>query len=143
VFAAALAGLPATSLRIVSVDPAQGAIWTDKSASAFSWGERVTVYVYQGDQGQAAVVVDSHLKFGLFSWGAHKRNHQTVFEAIERGLGVAPGPADPADAPAGAPPPPPPAPRPAAGPEQAPAPYPCQQPERPAEPEPPPGATRF
>jgi hypothetical protein len=125
VFAAALAGLPATKLRILGADPNQGAIWTDKEMSAFSWGEKVTIYVYQGDQGQATVVVDSSLKFGLFSWGAHKRNHQTVFAAIEQGLGVAP-----------------PAPRA----PQAPAPpYPPPQPqaERPAEPEPPPGATRF
>jgi hypothetical protein len=125
VFAAALAGLPATNLRIIGADANQGTIWTDKSVSAFSWGEKVTVHVYQGDQGQAAVVVDSVLKFGLFSWGAHTRNHQTVFAAIEQGLGVAP----PATTQ-------PPAPR-------APAPYRQPQPERSAEPEPPPGATRF
>jgi hypothetical protein len=125
VFAAALAGLPATTLRIVGADPTQGTIWTDRSTSAFSWGEKVTIYVYQGDQGQAAVVVDSALKFGLFSWGAHQRNHQTVFAAIEQGLGVAPPAAAAPQAPAPAPYPPPP------------------QPERPAEPEPPPGAVRF
>ena len=127
VFAAALAGLPASKLRIVGADPAQGTIWTDKSVSAFSWGEKVTVYVYQGDQGQASVVVDSALKFGLFSWGAHKRNHQAVFAAIEQGLGVA-----------GA----------GAGAAQSPGPYPYQQPvaspaESPQTPQPPPGATTF
>jgi hypothetical protein len=127
VFTAALAGLRSTKLRVTGTDPNQGTIWADNGISAFSWGERVTVYVYRGDQGQAAVVVDSDAKWGLFTGGAHKRNHRAVFEAIEQGLGLAPGPAPPS----------PPQ-------EQAPGPYPYQQQTGPTDPpQPPPGATRF
>ena len=125
----ALARLPAQGLRIVGADPNQLTIWADKGLSPLSWGEKVTVYVYQADEGQTAVVVDSALKFGLFSWGAHNRNFQRVYDAIEQGLGLAPAP--------GAPPQPYPQ-------EQAPGPYPYQQqPAPPSTPEPPPGATRF
>jgi hypothetical protein len=129
VFGAALAGLAGTKLTVKGADPAQGTIWAEKGMSAFSWGEKVTIYVYPGEQGQTAVTVDSALNFGLFSLGAHKRNHQTVFTAIEQGLGVAPAgqPAQPYPQ------------------EQAPGPYPYQQqspgPQEP--PQPPPGATAF
>jgi len=134
VFNAALAGLPATKLKIVGADPTQGTIWAERGAWALSWGEKVTIYIYGADQGQTAVAVDSALKFGLVSWGAHNRNHQTVFAAIDQRLGYGP-PAQPQ---------PQPYPQ-----EQAPGPYPYQQ--QPAQPsqqpqqpqEPPPGATRF
>jgi hypothetical protein len=127
VFGAALAGLRSSKLRVTGADPNQGAIWADNGVSALSWGERVTVYVYQGDQGQAAVVVDSEAKWGLFTGGAHKRNHRAVFEAIEQGLGLSPGPGPPSQ-PAQQPPP---------------APPPSPPHDAPEVPEPPPGATRF
>ena len=86
IFAAVHAGLPHTKLKITGADPNQGTIWADKSMSFASWGEKVTVYIYPGQNGQTEVTVDSALKFGLVAWGAHTRNFQTVFEAIDRGL---------------------------------------------------------
>jgi hypothetical protein len=133
VFGAALSGLPGTKLIVKGADPAQGTIWAEKGMSAFSWGEKVTIYVYPGEQGQTTVTVDSALNFGLFSFGAHARNHQAVFEAIERGLGLAPAGQPAAQYPQ----------------EQAPGPYPYQrrdqqQPEpAPDVRQPPPGATTF
>ncbi len=138
-FNAAIAGLPATKLRIVGADPNQGTIWAERGASALSWGEKVTAYVYQADQGQTAVAVDSALKFGLVSWGAHKRNHQMVFDAIDQGLRAGPqGPTHPQPQAQPVQPQPQPYPQ-----EQAPGPYPYQQQPDQQPQQPPPGAQRF
>ena len=136
VFNAALSRLPANNLTIAGADPNQGTIWADKGVSALSWGEKVTIYIYQVDQGQTAVTVDSALKFGLFSWGAHKRNHQRVFDSIDQGLAA--GSPQPMQMQAQAPPAPQPQPYPQ---EQAPGPFPYQQQPDQQPQQAPPGAT--
>jgi hypothetical protein len=107
VFGALMQALLQTPLRVKGADPNQGTIWADKGLSLATWGENVTIFVWQPSPGQTSVAVQSSLKFGLVAWGAHDRNFRTVFEALDRMLqfqappqGMAPGHQPPPEPPA-------------------------------------------
>lgn len=77
-----MAMLAFTSLTPQHADAEQGIISARRGMSLRSWGEKVTISLSESGPGQTSAQVESRLVFGLFAWGQHDRNIQTVLRAL-------------------------------------------------------------
>jgi hypothetical protein len=120
VWQATLQAIPSVpKMKVEQADPSTGRILVKKGFSFKSWGEDVTVDVFEPAPGQGAVRVQSQVKAQAVDWGVNKANVDGILGAVAQALGVAsraeepqpppqPQP-QPQPPPAGPPPAPPPA----------------------------------
>jgi hypothetical protein len=91
VFDAVCRAAQAGGMKVLSADPATGAISLSTSMSMTTWGENLSVQVGQLQPGSIQVTVRSSLKFGLVDWGKNEKNLKAMFFRIEQAL-AAPAP---------------------------------------------------
>lgn len=77
-------------MTVGQADPSSGRIQVNKGFSMKSWGEDITVDVFQPTPGQSTVRVHSQVKAQLVDWGVNKANVEAILGAVSQALGVAP-----------------------------------------------------
>ena len=93
VYQAALDAIPTLKrTKVKSADAATGRIVASTGVSMTSWGEDVTIEVWEHAPGWAGIRITSGVKAQLVDWGRNKKNIGAVFDAISGVLGVAPQP---------------------------------------------------
>jgi hypothetical protein len=131
VWQATLNAIPTVpKMKVGQADPSTGRILVNKGFSMKSWGEDITVDVFQPSPGQSAVRVHSQVKAQLVDWGVNKANVEAIMGAVAGALGVSPQAEQPQPAP-------PPGPQPPAQQPPAPQPQPPPAPQAPTPPPPP------
>ncbi len=82
-------------MTLAQADPATGVITGKSSVSLSTWGENLTINVWQETPGTIQVRARSGLKFGLVDWGKNQKNLNQLFLKIDQALsgpGAAPLP---------------------------------------------------
>jgi hypothetical protein len=83
VFDAILAVAPQVPLQVQFADPATGTIKASAPMTFMSWGEWVTVTLWQPQPGYTGITVTSELKFGLWDpWGFNRRKIDKFFAIV-------------------------------------------------------------
>ena len=83
VFDATVAAVQTSGMTVKSADPTSGMIIGSASMGMASWGEDLTLRLWQDHDGQTSVQASSSLKFGLVDWGKNKKNIDKLFAAIQ------------------------------------------------------------
>jgi hypothetical protein len=100
VWQATLNAIPTVpKMKVGSADPSSGRILVNKGFSMKSWGEDITVDVFQPSPGQSTVRVHSQVKAQLVDWGVNKANVEAIIGAVSGAVGVAPRAEQPQPAP--------------------------------------------
>jgi hypothetical protein len=77
-----------TKIKLLSENRGLRRIQAKAGASAFSWGENISISVSEMDEGSSLAMLDSRLKMGsnLLAGGRHELNFQAVLEAAQQRL---------------------------------------------------------
>jgi hypothetical protein len=82
VFDAVVATLPRVPATIRTADPATGIVTASTGMGARSWGERITVTVWEPAPGSTALTITSQTTFQLVDWGKNSKNITTFLTAL-------------------------------------------------------------
>ena len=82
VFDVVVAVLPRLPATISGADPATGIVTATTGAGMRSWGERLTVTVWEPAPGSTSVTIRSQTTFQLVDWGKNKKNIDAFTTAL-------------------------------------------------------------